>query len=81
MEQIKNCPKCGGTIVVSILCQYSREQRIGKRGRLLKRQKEVDCGEMDVRIAYCSNNSCDVRWEADEFYIKDERFIDLKYSE
>lgn len=81
MSKIKNCPKCGGTIEVSFLYQYSINRRIGKRGKLLKKKAGVFCGYTDACIAHCTNDKCNVNWEADEFYLdNDEQFVDLKYT-
>lgn len=81
-NKINCCPKCGCTIEVSELCQYSRDHIIGKRGKMLKNYKTNDNGYIDVSIASCTNPSCDVRWEADEFKIdEDGYFVDFKYTE
>lgn len=72
----KCCPVCGGTIVVSDLYQYSIDREIGKRGKLKKRYRKIDCGSMEVSIACCKD--CGEYWDADAFYIEDETFFDLK---
>lgn len=70
------CPVCGGTIVVSDLCQYSLDYEIGKRGKLKQRGRRRDCGSMEVQIAGCAN--CGYNWDADSFYIENDMFFDLK---
>lgn len=54
------CPKCGGTISVSILCQYSLAHTITRSGRLSKNYKKLDLGDIDASVAYCTNESCNV---------------------
>lgn len=76
----KCCPKCGGTIEVSFLWQFSHDYTITKRGKLSKRYTIGREGPMEVSIANCL--SCDVRWEADEFALDaDDTFWDYKYEE
>ncbi len=79
-KAIKCCPKCGGTIVISHLYQYSYNQEVGKRGRIKKTRKREDVGSMEVAVAGCKNEMCIVQWDADEFQVIDDKFIDLKYS-
>lgn len=80
MNKIRSCPKCEGTIEVSVLCQYSRDYIIGKRGKMLKKYKLRDDGSIDVFLAACTNKNCNVRWEADEFTIDEYGFfVDFKY--
>lgn len=80
--KINCCPKCGSTIEVSILCQYSRNHIIGKRGKMLKKYKRRDEGSIDAALAFCTNEACDVQWEDRDFAIdENECFFDLKYTE
>lgn len=75
------CPRCGGRIEVSILCQYSLNFTVCKNGKLSKRFRKNYSGPVDASIAACING-CGVQWEDDEFFIdSDESFIDLKYEE
>lgn len=80
--KINCCPKCGNKIVVSELCQYTRDHIIGDRGKMLRKYTSNDNGYIDVSIASCTNPSCDVRWEDGEFtFDDDDYFIDLKYTD
>lgn len=80
--KIKCCPKCGSTIKVSILCQYSYNHIIGKRGKMLKKYKYDDEGFIGVALASCTNEACDVQWEDGDFVIdENECFVDYKYTE
>lgn len=82
MGKIKCCPKCGNSIEVSRLCQYSKDFIVGKRGKLLKKFKIRDCGSLDVTIACCTNKECNVSWDNGEFYFdEDYCFIDCKYTD
>lgn len=80
-KPINCCPICGGTIEVSSLYQYSVNQLVGKRGKLLKKSEKHDSGSLDCQIAYCTNEECGIEWETDDFKLDDEgRFLDYKYS-
>lgn len=80
--KIKCCPKCGSTIEMMVLCQYSRKYTLGKRGKMQKKPKFLDLGSTGSCIAKCTNVSCDARWESEEFdFDINGVFIDLKYSE
>lgn len=75
------CPRCGGKIEVSDLCQYSRNYVVRKDGKLSKRGRKDDNGSIDARIAGCVNR-CGVIWEDGEFLVEsDGTFLDLKYDE
>mgnify|MGYP001082097388 CR=1 FL=1 len=77
--RLKKCPLCGGEIEISYLCQYSREHKLTKSGRISKRYKTVDNGPLDAAIAGCR---CGANWNTDQFEIDpDGYFIDYKYSE
>lgn len=79
---IKCCPKCGGAIEVSHLYQYSYNQIVGKRGKLLKKVKKYNCGSLEYSIANCTNAECDVNWGVGDFIIDDnDRFVDYKYCD
>lgn len=82
MSKIKCCPKCGGTIGISYLYQYSHDYLLGKRGKILKKYRVQDMGSMEAALAYCTNKDCDTRWEVGDFFVdKYGCFIDLKYTE
>lgn len=77
------CPKCGGRIIISEMCQYSRDYFVTKTGKVSKKYTIVDNGGLDVSIATCENvnNQCGVFWEATEFDIDEyDRFVDYKYK-
>lgn len=77
---IKCCPKCGATITVSELFEYSHNYKILKSGRISKRFTVKDDGPLECMIACCSNN-CGAIWDADEFYINEKnQFVDEKYN-
>lgn len=63
---------------MSDLYQYSIDYTVGSRGKLLKKAKKVDCGSMEVSIAACENG--DAIWEAGDFYIVDDYFVDCKFD-
>lgn len=76
------CPKCGGTIEISYLYQYSHNYLLGKRGKILKKYRSQDHGSMEVALACCTNEDCDARWEVGDFIIDEfGYFIDLKYTD
>ena len=76
------CPKCGGIIGASVLYQYSQDYIIGRFGKALRNFTTNNYGAIITSIASCTNPSCDVRWEADEFKIdEDGYFVDFKYTE
>lgn len=74
---IRNCcPKCGGKIVVSSLCQYTIDRRVTKTGRLSKSHKRIDNGCVGAEYASCSE--CGLNWEDGDFFIgSNEEFIDF----
>lgn len=75
------CPRCGGKILISELCQYTREYSIKLDGTISNRYKKHDNGSMDCMIASCENEKCDIMWEDGEFFITDNRFEDFKYED
>ena len=75
---LKKCPLCGGEIVVSYICQYSRVYKLAKSGRISRRYTIVDSGTMDVAVASCD---CGANWNKDQFVIDENGyFIDYKYG-
>lgn len=81
-NKINCCPKCGGTIEISYLYQYSHNYLLGKRGKILKKYRSQDHGSMEVALACCTNEDCDARWEVDDFIIDEYGyFVDFKYTE
>ena len=83
MGVIRNCcPVCGSPIEVSALWQYSLNYKILRNGKISQKSKKKDVGPMEVAIAGCTNENCDVNWAEGEFRIdENKRFIDEKYDE
>lgn len=78
------CPRCGGKIIVSELCQYSLDYTIKSDGKISKNYKRYDSGSIECNVAACENvgtQTCDVLWENGEFCITDDQFEDFKYTE
>ena len=75
------CPRCGGKIEVSDLCQYTLNYVVRKNGKLSKRYRKYDNESIDASLATCLNG-CGVLWEDGDFCIEaDGSFVDLKYAE
>lgn len=81
-NKINCCPKCGGTIEISYLYQYSHNYLLGKRGKILKKYRSQDHGSTEEALACCTNKGCDTKWEVGDFIIDEfGYFVDLKYTE
>lgn len=78
----KCCPKCGGRIVISDLCQYGLVYKIRKTdGKKSRRYVRKDYGSIEASLAACESK-CGVSWECDEFAVDwDGVFYDYKYDE
>lgn len=82
-DDISKCPRCGGRIVVSILCQYTMDFLVKKDGTLSKKHKKIDNGPVGSTIACCENSeNCGTYWEENDFDLENgDKFIDMKYSD
>lgn len=69
------CPKCGGTIIVRFLYQYSHDYKVLRNGKLSKRYRKRDCGPLDVAIACCE--SCGKYWNTDEVFVSQDGVVYL----
>ena len=80
---ISKCPRCGGRIVVSILCQYTMDFLVKKDGTLSKKHKKIDNGPVGSTIACCENSeNCGTYWEENDFDLENgDKYIDMKYSD
>lgn len=59
MRQVLNrCPVCGGPLYVKDFCQYTRNYKIGKKGKELKHFTKTDNGSIGSFQIACEKAEC-----------------------
>lgn len=67
-EQVKCCPICGGSLIISEYFTFSHDYRITKKGKLSKRWSATDPGPMECTTAYCMD--CRTYWDGDHVAVE-----------